>query len=62
MDDLYLKFIFTDRGGRRVFNIYEVEPTDVSVTEGVEILGQIRLSPDHDDGDVDWAEATPSEE
>ena len=66
MDDLYLKFQFTDRGGKRVYNIHE--PIVVSISpEQVEdkvtgyaplpeVQGQIRIHPDRDDCDVDWAE------
>lgn len=57
MNDLYLKFVFTDRAGRAVYNIYNESDIDGgSPLYGVKVLGQIRLSPDHDDGDVDWAE------
>ena len=56
MNDLYLKYQFTDRAGRYVFNIQNYEDGDV-------VLGQIRLHPDKDDNVLlEWVEETQDED
>jgi hypothetical protein len=53
MNDLILKYIFTDRGGNEVYTIYN--PTD---TEFNNPLGQLRMKYGGEDGasvSVEWS-------
>ena len=52
--NLFLRFQFTDRAGRYVFNMLKYEDGDV--------IGQIRLHPDKDDNVLlEWTEPEPEE-
>ena len=56
MNDLYLKYHFTDRAGRHVYII-------LAGGDHPPILGQIRLHPDKDDNVLlEWAEETQDED
>ena len=62
MNDLYLSYQFTDRAGRRVYNIYCAPDTGQPVFDGL-ILGQMRINPDKDDNVLlEWVEETKDED
>ena len=59
MNDLYLKFQFTDRAGRRVYNIYEADTNIVQPEKhGSQLLGQVRMHPFAKDDNVllEWVQ------
>ena len=68
MDDLYLKYLFTDRAGRSVFSVYNADDEDNETGfERNEILGQMRMKVGVDfvtsfDLTVDWTEAVGNPE
>ena len=73
MNDLYLKYQFTDRAGRQVYNIHipvivsvspeQVEDKVTGYAPFHEVLGQIRLHPDKDDNVLlEWVEETQDED